>query len=95
VQRQRHIRVHACGQSTSLTFDTRNYDYWWMDADGLRARHLPEVRDGLPVIETVSIDDIKAAVLRGAPLTAKLRPIDPNFEDEKSGTRLTLLDEPR
>jgi hypothetical protein len=80
----------ACGKSGPLTFDTRADDYWRMDADGLRANRLPDIEDGVALIDTVSIDDIKAAVVRGATLSAKMRPINPNFVHEDTGRTLVM-----
>lgn len=76
----KRVTSAACGASAPLRLDTQDWDYWRMDPDALRRNGPMDVIDGVPVVETVPIDDIKAAVVQRVLPTVKIRPIDPNFE---------------
>jgi hypothetical protein len=87
----RKVTFAACGGSEPLRLDSHEWDYWRMDPDALRRNGPTDVIDGVPVVETVPIADIKAAVARRVLPTVKIRPVDPNFEHEESG-RTAVMD---
>jgi hypothetical protein len=88
---RQHVTFAACGAGDPLRLDTHEWDYWRMDPDALRRKGPTDVIDGVPVVETVPIDEIKIAVAQRVLPTVRIRPLDPNFERGDNG-RTPVMD---
>jgi hypothetical protein len=84
----------ACGDREPIVIPGDRPYRWRMDPAGLRATFGPEIADGVPVVATIPIDDIKAAAASGraTALRAQHLPIDVNFKHADRSHK-TLLHE--
>ena len=76
----RYVTFAACGASEPLRLESHEWNYWRMDPDALRRNGPVDAVDGVAVVETVLIDDIKAAMASRVLPYVRIRPVDPNFE---------------
>jgi hypothetical protein len=94
---RQHVTFAACGAGEPLRLDTHEWNYWRMDPDALRRNGPTDVIDGVAVVETVAIDDIKAGVVARVLPTVHIRPVDPNFErgDNRRSPVMDVVDPAR